>query len=556
MGGLPRPDLPPGPQRELVDALHDLHLRAGWPSLRTLAREAGCSHTTVSHVFSTARLPAWGVLELVVEALGGDTARFHDLWLAAGRDAEGPATGARPAIAGRREELRAVRRHLEAGNGLMLLVGEAGIGKTRLATAAADSADGVEVLTGHCLHAVGRRPAPADGDGAAGGARDRRRDVAGAGAGRVPGIRRGVPQAAAARAGAGADRRRLPEDGWSRQRLMSAIRTVLEALSRVRRMAVVLEDLHWADTATLAVLEHLANAGSGPPLLGTFRLDEHDDPRRRDGVVHPDPARRRGDHAGAGAAEPPRDGAPGRAAGRLHAPRRGRQAARPEPRPAPLHRAAAGLLRDRRPPAGPAARPAGPAPRRAPTRVLAGRRGAGGRGPPAAPRRAPGPRAGWSTTSCSTACTSCATSTCSPRPADDRDRAAAPAAGRGHPAATGPRRVRALPPAASPRPSRPRPRRSPPPPWPRTGRRPGGPTARSSGASVPHARPSSASRPPRRPRTGCGRSGSGQPRRTSSASRRWTSSGPTSPRWTPSSSRRSPSGRPPSRRRPSPSPAG
>jgi tetratricopeptide (TPR) repeat protein len=65
-----------------------------------------------------------------------------------------------------------------------------------------------------------------------------------------------------------------PEDAWSRQRLMSAIRTVLQALDEVRKMAAVFEDLHWADTATLAMLEHLVNAGSGPPLLGTFRLDE------------------------------------------------------------------------------------------------------------------------------------------------------------------------------------------------------------------------------------------------------------------------------------------
>ncbi|WP_159083556.1 ATP-binding protein [Nocardioides terrigena] len=274
MGGLPRPDLPPGPQRELVDALHDLHLRAGWPSLRTLAREAGCSHTTVSHVFSSARLPAWGVLELVVEALGGDTSGFHDLWLAAGRDEDEPETRARPAMAGRREELLVVRRHLEAGDGLMLLVGEAGIGKTRLATVAADSADGVEVLTGHCLHlsvdvpllptATVLRAAHRTGDGTW------LTEALAASPGYVEeSLKRLLPEMEQDGSSP------APEDGWSRQRLMSAIRTVLEALSRVRRMAVVLEDLHWADTATLAVLEHLANAGAGPPLLGTFRLDEH-----------------------------------------------------------------------------------------------------------------------------------------------------------------------------------------------------------------------------------------------------------------------------------------
>ena len=80
---LPRPDLPPGAHRDLVDALHDLHHRAGWPSLRTLANAAGCSHTTVSAVFSSARLPPWGVLELLVESMDGNVEEFHDLWLAA-----------------------------------------------------------------------------------------------------------------------------------------------------------------------------------------------------------------------------------------------------------------------------------------------------------------------------------------------------------------------------------------------------------------------------------------------------------------------------------------
>ena len=75
MPALPRPDLPPGAHRDLVEALHDLHHRAGWPSLRTLAQAAGCSHTTVSTVFSSPRLPAWGNVEVLVEAMNGDTQR-------------------------------------------------------------------------------------------------------------------------------------------------------------------------------------------------------------------------------------------------------------------------------------------------------------------------------------------------------------------------------------------------------------------------------------------------------------------------------------------------
>ncbi|MGN9909880.1 ATP-binding protein [Phytohabitans sp. LJ34] len=83
MGSLPRPDLPDGPARDLFDELHDLHHEAGWPSLRDMAKEVGCSHTTVSAAFSGPRPPRWGLLELIVEALGGDTERFHQLWLAA-----------------------------------------------------------------------------------------------------------------------------------------------------------------------------------------------------------------------------------------------------------------------------------------------------------------------------------------------------------------------------------------------------------------------------------------------------------------------------------------
>src|SRR6476659_9695878 len=132
MGALPRPDVAPGPHRDLVEALHDLHHRAGWPSLRVLARAAGCSPTTVSAVFSSPRLPSWGLLELVVEAMDGDVDGFRALWLAATTPHMGPALP-ELRIAGRREELAAARRHLGgASGGLLLVTGEAGMGKSRL----------------------------------------------------------------------------------------------------------------------------------------------------------------------------------------------------------------------------------------------------------------------------------------------------------------------------------------------------------------------------------------------------------------------------------------
>src|SRR5215211_7235620 len=83
LGGLPRPNVPAGPVSALFEALHALHHRAGWPSLRDMARAVGCSHTTVSVAFSEPRLPRWCLLELIVETLGGDTDEFQRLWLAA-----------------------------------------------------------------------------------------------------------------------------------------------------------------------------------------------------------------------------------------------------------------------------------------------------------------------------------------------------------------------------------------------------------------------------------------------------------------------------------------
>ncbi|MEP6855932.1 MAG: AAA family ATPase, partial [Pedococcus sp.] len=149
MGALPRPDLAPGPHRELVDALHSLHHQAGWPSLRHLADQTGVSHTTVSKAMSSPVLPPWGTVELLVEALGGDVPSAHELWLLA--SSPDPSTSAPEVqLAGRRDELAAVRRHVESGSGLLLVTGEAGIGKSTLVDAAAAPTDAF-VAAGHCL---------------------------------------------------------------------------------------------------------------------------------------------------------------------------------------------------------------------------------------------------------------------------------------------------------------------------------------------------------------------------------------------------------------------
>jgi len=92
---LKRPDLPFGPLRDLNDALHDLHQRAGLRSVRDLARSVGAgvaSRSRIHDAFTGSRLPSWGLVQLLARALaqtvpGGDTAReekdLHALWLIA-----------------------------------------------------------------------------------------------------------------------------------------------------------------------------------------------------------------------------------------------------------------------------------------------------------------------------------------------------------------------------------------------------------------------------------------------------------------------------------------
>ena len=269
MGALLRPDLPAGAGRLLNDALHDLHHRAGWPSLRTLARDVGVSHTTVSKVFSSPALPAWGTLEVLVEALGGDAGTFHDLWLAASTPTD--AGRDEPRIAGRRHELATVRRHLEAGTGLLLVTGEAGIGKTRLVSTAARTTDTC-VATGHCLPLSTEVPMLPVADAL----RQVFEEDGGARLGRAlatcpvfvrASISRLVPEV-----GTGSGEQ---EGDGARQRLLIALETTLRVLGSSRPTAVLLEDLHWADPATLDLLEHLLGRRLPIPVVGTWRT--HDD---------------------------------------------------------------------------------------------------------------------------------------------------------------------------------------------------------------------------------------------------------------------------------------
>ena len=85
-----KPSEPAGPCHDLLVALYELHLHAGKPSTRAIARLTGhaISHDTVNRVLRGGDLPRWVPLELVVKALNGDVEAFRALWVSAQRAQE------------------------------------------------------------------------------------------------------------------------------------------------------------------------------------------------------------------------------------------------------------------------------------------------------------------------------------------------------------------------------------------------------------------------------------------------------------------------------------
>lgn len=97
MPGFKRAPLPPGPLSDLMDALHQLHLDVGQPSLRDLQRDIGGrsapSHAAIHKVFTGSKLPTWRLVEPLVQVMArqvgrdekAEVARFRTLWTEAAR---------------------------------------------------------------------------------------------------------------------------------------------------------------------------------------------------------------------------------------------------------------------------------------------------------------------------------------------------------------------------------------------------------------------------------------------------------------------------------------
>jgi DNA-binding winged helix-turn-helix (wHTH) protein/tetratricopeptide (TPR) repeat protein len=180
---------------------------------------------------------------------------------------------------GREQAMATLRGALEnalGGRGrIALLVGEAGIGKTRTAEelALAAGARGALVLFGRCYEGAGApafwpwvqvlRACLAERDPTA-----TLTSMVGSGADLaqlVPEVTRWLSHSAAAMT--------LPESDQTRFRLFDSATAFLKQTAQEQPLVIVLDDLHWADTASLLLLQFLARELNGARLLvvGTYR---------------------------------------------------------------------------------------------------------------------------------------------------------------------------------------------------------------------------------------------------------------------------------------------
>ncbi len=184
--------------------------------------------------------------------------------------------GAQAPLVGREQELAFLadgwQAALRGGISLLLVSGEAGVGKTRLVGEFADQQrwQGVRVLQGRCYEFERLLPyqpiaealkslPPAAIDSVPAWARRQLVRLA-------PALFGQEPEAAGPAS---------PQGGETQERLFEAASLFLAHLAAQQPLLLVLEDLHWAADSTLQLLHYLARALAGQPLLivGALRTE-------------------------------------------------------------------------------------------------------------------------------------------------------------------------------------------------------------------------------------------------------------------------------------------
>jgi class 3 adenylate cyclase len=170
--------------------------------------------------------------------------------------------------------LQAVERAREGAGSLILVAGEAGVGKTRLVeeTAAEARRLGLRVLIGHCVDQQGAPPYLPTIEHIEEAARQVSPE----------GLRRALGENAAELAKLMPELRlRYPDipepvtlpPELERRYLLRAVSEFVERNARAMPLMLVFEDLHWADESSLLLVQHLAQRVAQMPVLavGTYR---------------------------------------------------------------------------------------------------------------------------------------------------------------------------------------------------------------------------------------------------------------------------------------------
>ncbi|HEX3270009.1 MAG TPA: AAA family ATPase [Ktedonobacterales bacterium] len=194
---------------------------------------------------------------------------------------EQSATGARPSLVGRRRENDALWTRFEAAAtgraGVVLIAGEPGIGKTRLldAFAAHATSTGARVLRGGASEAAGMPPYLSFLEALGQHVRATPPDALRVQIGDMAGILADILPELTARLGE-APRSYPLRPEQARLRLYEAVSMFLAALSTERPLALIFDDLQWADGATLDLLAYLARRQRAIPLLlvGAYRAGD------------------------------------------------------------------------------------------------------------------------------------------------------------------------------------------------------------------------------------------------------------------------------------------
>jgi predicted ATPase len=176
--------------------------------------------------------------------------------------------GGSAAFVGRASELSRLLETLAGDTRLVVVTGDAGVGKTRFVGEgmARAAAGGMMMVQGECLPVAGTLPllpvVAALGELARLDGGTVLEEALGAAPGFVRGeVGRLLPALGPDDGPGGVGR----GEGWQRERLFSAVAELLDAVAVGfgPGVGLVVEDVHWADSATLDFLTFLGRAGRG-----------------------------------------------------------------------------------------------------------------------------------------------------------------------------------------------------------------------------------------------------------------------------------------------------